>query len=49
MTDPQVYATFDHYMKIHSEGHAVKIWECYFKLHLLPSELGGFGIAPSLH
>jgi len=25
MTDPWVYATFDHYLKNHSEGHAVKI------------------------
>lgn len=24
-TDPQVYAIFDHYQKIHSKGHAVKM------------------------
>lgn len=48
-TDPQVYAIFDHYQKIHSKGHAVKMWECYFKLLLLQSELGGFGTVPSVH
>lgn len=49
MADPQVYATFDHYLKIDSEGHDIKVWECYFKLHLLQSELGGFGVVPGVH
>lgn len=49
MADPQVSATFDHYLKIDSEGHVIKIWEHYFKLHLLQSELGGFGIVPCVH
>lgn len=25
MADPQVYATFDHYLKIDSEGHDIKV------------------------
>lgn len=49
MNDPCVYATFERYLKIHFAGHAIKIQACYFKLDLLQSELGDFGIAPSLH